>query len=199
SGDFYHALAEVYSNPELSAEQLREKTRIIAERTGWLIDIVLADCYRKLDEETALEAVRERQYQRAAGFLGGFGAVSALGGILVLVGLATLVGLLRQVLRLPQRRARVPFIVPWTVIDIAEAVAVLLFAMALSGWLIPIVAGRLALPDQSSVVRPLLLLAHYLVVSGLTIGVVLYRVASRSSHPFRSMGWRFRRALSLAG
>ncbi|MEA3400404.1 MAG: type II CAAX endopeptidase family protein [Armatimonadota bacterium] len=199
SADFYHALAEVYSDRGLSAEQLREKARIIAGRTGWLIDIVLADCYRKLDEEVALRAVRERQYRRAARFLGGFAAISALGTMLVLVGVGTLVGLLRQALSLPRPRARVPFIVPWTVIDIAEAVGVLVFAMALGGWLLPIAVGRLALSEQSSVVRPLVLMMHYVLVSGLTIGVILYRVAPRSSHPLRSLGWRFRRALSLAG
>ncbi len=198
--DWYHALSEVYSKPNISAAELRAKALVIAQREGPLVDVALADCYGRLDDKAALEALEARRHSRAMRFFGGFVALSLLGLVLLVSGVTTiLVLILRRGLAVPRPVARAPFIVPWTLLDVAEAIAVLLFAMVLGGVIAPTAVGR-ALGDRaSSDLRPLLLALQYLLVAGITIAVVYHRVRQRSSHPLRTLGLRARGMWRLIG
>lgn len=198
--NWYHALAEVYSKPDISPAELRAKAQIIAERTGPLVDVALGDCYRRLDDGAALAALEARRQSRAVRFLGGIVALSLLALVLVVTGVVTiLVLILRRGMAVPRAVARPPFMVPWTLLDVAEAIAVLLFAMVLGGLITPAAAGRALADNGSSMLRALLLALQYVVVAGGTIGVIYLRVRQRSSHPLRTLGLRARRAWRLIG
>ncbi len=196
--DWYHALLEVYTRPDIPPTELRAKTRAVAEREGPLVDVALADCYSRLDDQAALAALEARRQSRALRFLGGIMALAALGLVLVVTGVVTIVVLiLRRGMSVPRPLARPPFMVPWTLLDVAEAIAVLLFAMVLGGLIAPAAAGRAFGDSDSSVPRALLLALQYIVVAGVTLGVIYLRVRQRSSHPLRTLGVRARRVWQL--
>lgn len=199
TGDYYHALAELYSNPELSDAGLRSKAAVIAGHEGWLTDIALADCFERLGEDARLTDVRRRQQARSVRFIGGFAAVCGIAGLLGVIGLVTIVVLLlRWGLTLRTPRARLPFMVPWTVIDVAEAIAVLLFAMVMGGLLAPLLLGSED-ASQPSVTRALVIALQYVLVSGVTIGVIVFRLRGRASRPLQILGLRLRRLVGLMG
>ncbi|MGD9497934.1 MAG: CPBP family glutamic-type intramembrane protease [Armatimonadota bacterium] len=190
---FYHALAEVYSRHELDAARLRAHAARIGEHEGWLVEIALADCYRRLGDEAAAAEVASRQHTRAMRFLLSFAAIALTGGLLVVTGVVTLVVLaLRRGLSLPRAEAPLPFLVPWTLIDIAEAVAVLIFAMVAGGVLLPPTVGTGAGAPGEREVQALIFAAQYLLVATATVGLIVYRVRRRSSRPLRVLGMRFR-------
>lgn len=200
SSDYYHALAEVYSRADLSREGLRRETEVIARRSGWLVDIALADCYRRLDDHDQVEVVAQRLHQRGAHFLAGVLAVSITTSVLLVTGLCTLVVLLlRWGLSLPRARAPLPFAVPWTLVDVAEAVAVLLFALVVGGLISPGAPQRGAESAGEGTMRAVLIGVQYVLVVGATIALIIWRVRSRSSHPWRVLGMRFRGLARLVG
>jgi len=200
SSSYYHALAEVYSQPDLPPDKLRDKVGVIGGREGWLVDMVLADCYGRLEDDASLAAVRARQQARATRFLAGFGAVGGLGAALLVTGLVTLVILaVRRGLSLPRAEARLPFMVPWTIIDIAEAIAVMLFALVLGGLVTPQAIGSTLASDGRPELRALAVALQYILVAGVTIAVIVHRVRARSSRPLRTLGMRFRGVARLVG
>jgi len=195
---YYHALAEIYSADDLSEDQLLDKCRTIATREGWLTDIALEDCYTRLDATSALADVRARQQRRAFQYLGGFAVVAGTGGLLLIIGIVTIIVLLlRWGLRLPRTVARLPFSVPWTIIDAAEAVAVMLFVMALAaGLMAPAVRLVFGPRDIPQVVHSAMITAQYLLMASVTLAVIIYRLRGRSSRPWRVLGMRVRRGMS---
>ncbi len=197
--DFYHAVSEVYSNEELGEEELREKIRVISEREGWLVDLVLSDCYDRLGDEDMLRRVMDRQHARSMRFAAGLSGITGIVGLLMGLGVVT-IGILiaRHGFHVSERAARLPFMVPWTLIDVAEAVAVLLFAMVVGGLVTSVTVGPL-LPSEAPLGRPLTMAIQYILVAAVTIGVIAYRTRNRSSHPLRTLGMRFRRSAGLVG
>lgn len=199
SSQWYHALAEVYSQVEADPAKLRERVQVVAQREGWMVDLALADAYKQLEDDAALAEVQARRQARALRFVVGFAAIVVTGSLLLATGVATILLLvLRWGLTLPRPSARLPFIVPWTLVDVAEAIAILLFAMVLGGLIAPSVVGG-GMERASSLMRAVLLAAQYVVVVGITIGVIIWRVRRRSSHPARPLGLRGRGWARLVG
>jgi len=200
SSEYYYALAEAYASADPDEDVLREKLGVIAERRGWLTDLVLEDVYTRMGREEHARRVAERREARSIRFAAGLGGVALLSGALLLIGVvAILVLLLRRGLTVPEPVARLPFIVPWTIIDAAESVAVLLCAMLVGGLLTSLTIDHLPRPEQWPLGRPLVLGIQYLLVSGITIAVVIYRVKQRGARPLKLLGMRFRGALRLVG
>jgi len=199
SSHWYHALAEIYSSPEANPEKLRERVRIVAQREGWMVDLALADAYKQLEDEAALAEVQARRQVRAVRFALGFSALAMTGSLLLVIGIVTIVFLvLRWGLTLRRPAARLPFIVPWTLVDVAEAVAILLFTMVLGGLIAPSAVG-MGGEQASSLTRAVLLAVQYVVVVGVTIGVIIWRVRQRSLRPARPLGLRGRGWARLVG
>ncbi|MFW5866269.1 MAG: CPBP family intramembrane glutamic endopeptidase [Armatimonadota bacterium] len=200
SSDYYHALSDVYSATDLSEEQLREKIAVIASRDGWLLDLALLDAYQRLEDDALLEEVRERRYARAVRFAGGIAGVGIVTGLLFILGVITLALMgFRKGLKVARARAQLPFMVPWTVIDVVEAVAVLLFMMVVGGLLTSLALGRVFSAEDWPLGRPILMGIQYLLVSGVTLAVIWYRIRAKTSHPLRALGVRLKRGLSLVG
>ncbi|NLO04496.1 MAG: CPBP family intramembrane metalloprotease [candidate division WS1 bacterium] len=198
--DYYHALSEIYSNPELSDEALGEKAELVAQRDGWIARIVLADVYQRLGAAEQLAEVRAEQETHATRFALGMASVTLIGGLLLLTGIIALAtALWRWGFTVRERSAPLPFLVPWTVVDITEAVAVLLFAMVVGGMLTSMAFADILRVETWPLGRPLLMALQYVLVSGVTIGVLLYRARARASNPLRVLGVRLRGALKLVG
>lgn len=197
--DYYYALSEMYSNPHLSTRELREKALLISGREGWVVDIALADVYRRLNEPEMLRRVAERQEARSMGFTARFVALAGGFGMLLGLGIVTLgVLLLRYGFTVRKRGAKLPFVVPWTLIDAAEALAVLLFVLVAGGILTSATLGQI-LPPDGPLTQPTTMAVQYLLVSGITIAIILHRMGRRSSNPLRTLGMRFRGAAGLIG
>lgn len=190
SSDYYHAISEIYSNPELSDRELREKARKVETRASWIADIALADALRRLDDEQQLARVQSRQEARSLSFAIQFLALAGAFGMLLGLGVVTIaVMVLRYGFTVRRKAARLPFNVPWTLIDTAEAIAVLLFTLVAGGMLTGITIGRL-LPAEAPLTQPLMMAAQYLLVAVITIGVIFYRMRGLSSSPLRTLGMR---------
>lgn len=200
SSDYYHALSEIYTGDELPDADLLARAETVAARDGWLSDTVLADLYARLDAQEKLEEVRQRRHARAVRFAGGLAGVGTVTGLLIALGLVTLAVLgFRKGLRVPTPKAQLPFMVPWTVIDVVEAVAVLLFMMVVGGLLTSISLGRAFTAAGWSLGRPVLMGIQYLLVSGVTIAVIWHRVAGRASRPLHVLGVRVKQGIGLIG
>lgn len=200
SSDYYHALSEVYSSGNISREALRAKAEVIASHEGWLTDLALVDVYTRLDAEELLAEVTGRRYARAVRFAGGLLVIGGVTGLLLGLGVVTLVVLaFRRGLTLRRPVAPLPFIVPWRPLDAVEAVAVLLFTMVVGGMISTLALGRALRLDEWSLGRPVLMGVQYVLVSGVTIAVIWYRVGAGASRPLRALGLRTGRALRLIG
>lgn len=198
SSDYYHALLEVYSGETMADEELQQKAQLIATRDGWLTDMVLVDVYQRLDAEELLNQVRDRRHARAVRFAGGLAGIGIVSGLLFALGAITL-GVLayRKGLTLPDPKAQLPFMVPWTVIDVVEAVAVLLFMMVVGGLLTSLSLGRIF--DGRPLGQPMLMAIQYVLVSAVTIGVIWHRVGADATRPLRVLGLRLKQGLRLVG
>jgi membrane protease YdiL (CAAX protease family) len=200
SSDYYHALSEVYSGEALPDAKLEDKSALIASRDGWLTDLVLTDVYEKLGVEERLQDVRQRRHARATRFAAGLAGVGLVTGLLFALGLVTLGTFAwRKGFTVSKPRAHLPFMVPWTVIDVVEAVAVLLFMMVVGGLATSLSLGRLLDDGSWPLGRPILMGIQYLLVSGVTIAVIWHRVGPKASRPLRILGMRVKHSLRLIG
>jgi membrane protease YdiL (CAAX protease family) len=200
NSEYYHALAEVYADESVSEDRLQAKAALIASREGWLTDLVLVDVHRRLGPEGGLGAVEAQRRARSLRFAAGLLGVGTVTGLLLALGVVTIVVLIfRKGLRLSEPKARLPFMVPWTVIDAIEAVAVLLFVMVAGGLATSLLLGELLNPEDWPLGRPILMGIQYLLVSGVTIAVIWHRMGPRASRPLRVLGVRAKRALRLIG
>jgi membrane protease YdiL (CAAX protease family) len=198
SSDYYHALADVYSGDELSEQQLTDRIALVASRDGWLTDLALVDAYTRLGADEMRQEVAQRRYARAMRFAGGLAAIALSTGLLLALGIITLTVLgFRKGLTVPAPKAKLPFLVPWTVIDAVEAVAVLLFMMVVGGLLTSIGPGRLVADGDWPLGKAILMGIQYLLVSGVTIAVIWRRVRARGSRPLRALGLRLQQGFSL--
>jgi len=197
--DLYYALSEVYSPQEnVPREELQEHARALAGQAGWLADLTLVDCYKALGDDKQVEAISARAADRARRF--GVAISFLVLALLSLLALGVIL-LARAVihwgLRLPVRRAELPFIVPWTLLDVAEVLILLPFALAVTA--VAAYAGRplFAPAGQVPLAHPLLVAAQYCVAVLVCLAVIFRRVRARSSRPLRSLGLRAGRPLRL--
>ncbi len=119
------------------------------------------------------------------------GALGAV-GVFVIVWMV-----IRRGANLPQPRASLPFVVPWTLIDVAEIVAVLLFAMVLGGEISMAVWTHWLKDVSGPLGQPLLLTVQYVVVALVCLALVRRRVGAHSDAPLRSLGLRGKNAWRL--
>jgi len=197
--DRYYALSQVYADdPGGPADDLKAQTAILADQAGWLADISLQDCYRRLGDDEKVKEVAMRGALRARRF--GI-AIALLGSLmvgLVILGVVLLaIFAFRRGLTPLRRRAQLPFLVPWTFIDVAEIIALVPFAMVIAG-----IAGGLLWHTPSDaaawpLARPLLLTAQYSFAALVCLTVIFKRVRARSSWPSRSLGLRAPQPLRL--
>ena len=195
--DRYYALSEIYASGD-TPDDLAAQLEHLARRSNWLTDIALADGYQRVGDDAAAGVVAARQADRSRRF-GASCAMLAVGaGTLVIAGLVVIVVIMiRRVTTLPQPRARLPFVVPWTLIDVTEIIAVLLFAMVSSGE-ISVILWTHWLKDVSGPLgQPLLLTAQYVATAVVCLALVWRRVGARSRSPLRSLGLRTRNAWRL--
>ncbi len=195
--DRYYALSEVYASgdtPEGLAAQLEK----LASRSGWLMDIALVDGYERVGDEASAAVAATRQALRSRRFGAGCAMLAMVAGALGAVGVFVIVWMvIRRGSSLPQPRASLPFVVPWTLIDVAEIVAVLLFAMVLGGE-VSMALWTHWLKDVSGPLgQPLLLTVQYVVVALLCLALVRRRVGAHSDAPLRSLGLRGKNAWRL--
>ncbi len=193
--ELYRVLARVYSGEkDVPADELDAQCAVLAQQAGWLADLTLYDCYKRAGEEKKAGEVQAAASLRTHRF--GISmlllALALLG--LLLLGLFLLVrSLLRWGLRLPGPQAQLPFVVPWTVIDVAEIIAVLTLGVVVAAigaaWVRTSVGGENA--------HPLLLAVQYCVVAAIALAFVLWRVGAHSSRPLRSVGLRAPHPLRL--
>ena len=197
--DFYFAISEIYSDDESGDRELRAHAATIAGRDSWIADIALADAYRRLGDEAMLGQVEARRDARTRRFALQFLGIAIGAGTLIGLGIVTLgIALYRRGFTVRERSARLPFVVPWTIIDVAEAIAVLLFTMVVGGLFTNMTLGRV-LPPEAPLTQPILMAAQYVLLGAVTLGVIFYRMRRHSSNPLRTLGWRFERSTELIG
>ncbi len=200
SSDYYHALAEVYSATEVADETLREKALAIEAQQGWLSDLALTDLYRRIGAEDLLADVMARRRAAAVRFAGGMGGLMAVTAVLFVIGLIKLgTVIFRWGLRRPKAFAPTPFLVPWRLIDVFEAIGVLLFTMVAGGLITTLALQRVLSVDQWPLGQPILMGIHYVLLSIVTVAVILYRIRPHAERPFHALGLRLRNAFSLVG
>ncbi len=197
--DYYHALAEVYAAELLSEMEARRKAALIAEQEDWTVDIALADTFRRIEDEEMLRRVMARKETRSMRFAAGFLSLAFAVGMLLGLGLVTLaIVIIRWGFTVRKPSASLPLLVPWTIIDVAEAVAVLLFTLVVGGMVTSMTVGRF-LPEAHTLTQPIIMTVQYLLVGIVTIAVIFHRMGHLSSHPLRALGMRFQRAAALIG
>jgi len=146
-------------------------------------------------EPAAAEQAREwaaglaRQFGgRLLLLLGVYGSLGALGLIILTIGVVRWAFFVQAEVRPP----RPSLIVPWEPLDALEIVALLYFAMAVTGVLAGLLLARV-LPAASDVVRVAVIAAQYLLGTGGALYIVWARVAGRSHRKLSILGLRFRR------
>ncbi len=201
--DLYYALAQVYSDePGAPADDLEAQEAVLAGQVGWLADITLRDYHERLGNPEQVEDIERRQAQRTRLFGLSLCVLGIALAALMLLGLTLLViSAMRYGFSLvpPRREPQLPFLVPWTFIDVAEIVALLPFALVVVGVSAASLWAQASAQWTWPLARPLLVTAQYLGVAALCLIVIFKRVRARSSAPSRSLGLRAARPLRLIG
>ncbi len=198
NSEYYYALAEVYA-VEDPGDGLLTQLEVLAEHPSWLTEIALQDGYARAGLEQRAEAIAASQTEMSLRFGAGCAALSIAVILLVLVGLGVItVSLIRRGMTLPRPRAPLPFLVPWTVIDALEIVAILIFAMVFVGEIAEIVWANVFEETSGPLGRPILLLGQYVLVAVACLTLILHRVNRRSQRPLISLGLRMRNGWRMA-
>ncbi len=197
--DLYYALAQVYSEGPPAHDLAAQLSRLDGQ-SDWLTDIALADGYRRLGEARKADAVTQRAATRSWRFGLGCALLALVVCALVLVGAVVLIALLlRWGLTLPQPRAPAPFLVPWTLVDVIEAVAVLVFCMVGAGEVGALLWREVLADSSGPLARAALLTAQYVLVALICLAVVMRRVRAKSRRPWQALGLRSGNTWRLLG
>ena len=171
-----YAAAPATSGVPADAAALLEQSALLRNQDRWLATLTLADLYACVGQPARAAELRAEWQTRQvlfAALIGGvlmFYLLMGLGGLVLLAALC-LRWLSRPPAR-PQPRSASP--ATWSVLDIGEAVVVLLFLMASLAVLTTLARERLGL--ASEMYEALLVVASYLVATAGTIILIVWRL-----------------------
>jgi len=191
----YFSLAAVYAPGERLRPLGPQALAQLRHQEEWLAGMVLPTYWRRVGESAAADQAT----QWAAGLTRKFGGrlllLLSVYGSLGLVGLVILaVAVVRWAffVRREPRATRPPLIVPWEPLDALEIVALLYFAMAVTGVLAGLLLARV-LDNAPDVVRVGVIAGQYLLATGGALFVVWARVSGLNRRKLSILGLRFRR------
>ncbi|MCE5238630.1 CPBP family intramembrane metalloprotease [bacterium] len=166
----------------------------------WLAGLALATYYDRLGEAPAAAETRvwaaglTRQFgNRLVLLLSVYGGLGLIGLIILLVATIRWAFWVRQ----EPRPARPPLLVPWEPLDALEIVALLYFAMAVTGVLAGLLLARV-LPHAPDYVRVAVIAVQYLLATGGAMYVMWARIAGANHRKLSILGLRLRRPAWLA-
>jgi len=188
-------LSYIYDATASPRQQSPADLAHLRQMDSWLTAYVLPDYYWRVgaDEQAALAEADWQQRQTHLGVAAAL--IGLVYTLLTLTGLAIILWAL-VITKPALRPAALPLRVPWQVLDVAEAVLLLVF-------LILVVAGAggallSAVPTigESEVATALVRAGTYLLYLGIPILVALWRTRSRGRQAWRLLGFRARRPLT---
>ena len=186
----YRLLSEIYDEGPVDTASLLNDISLLEDQQGWLARLTQADMYERIGERSRSAQLRQQWEHQQVVFGLVVSGVMMVWGLLGLVGLVILARAVVRLARHPTRpRARRVY-VPWHLLDMTEAVVVLVALMAGLGMVATILCQNLHLPDSSAMVRVGTMAVVYLLASGATLALIRYRIG-HYPQPWRALGLRF--------
>ncbi|NLJ37089.1 MAG: CPBP family intramembrane metalloprotease [candidate division WS1 bacterium] len=209
----YLALIRLFSPHRDSDESLDDVLPHLQSLPIWLAHLTVPRYYVRLTQETDDRTQRssagrtrtqlanplQEARHRAAAHQWRFGWWALLLGsivmLLLLLSASVLVVFLWQgIFSVPRRadlsRARVPWHVPWRLMDIAEVLAVLLLALLAAGLALGAVAEHLERITDSPTVRAIMVAVQYLLVMLIAVRLMMWRIRATRAQKLSVLGLR---------
>ncbi len=173
----YLLLSHLYADEPADEASLRDGLALLEQQDRWLAELTRADLYERIGQVEHAAALRADWQQRQVLFASIVGALllfyiamSCLGAFILLV---LLIAWLTKEAR-TKRRAVVA--VPWTLVDVAEAVVVLTFLMVCLSIGTAVIRSLIAPAGQSETIDALLVAVSYALACAGAIALMIYRI-----------------------
>ncbi len=193
----YLLLLRLYTDQSVEENSLLERVALLDEQDQWLAALTRADLYERAGQPHQAAALRADWQRRQVLFcqiVGGlmaFYAVMGVGGIAILVMLV--------IARLAGRvRRESLWQVPWSLVDAAEAIVVLLLLLVYVSVVTATFRGIIGSWLPSETFNAILMAAGYLFAGACTIALIIYRIGYRRD-AWRLLGLRWRNLVGQIG
>ncbi len=193
----YSLLIRLYADESVEELSLLKRAGLLDEQERWLATMTRVDLYERVGQEDRAEQLRTHWQQRQMVFSGIVAVLMAFYTVMGLVGVVILVLLVITWLAGRQRSA-LPWRKPWNLVDVAEALVVLLLLLVCVSVAVGALRGIVGPALSSETTNAILMAVGYLFCGVCTIAVIVYRIGRRRS-VWELLGLKWRRLAACIG
>ncbi len=175
---FYSLLARLYTDKSVEAQSLLKRAGLLDGQARWLATMTWADLYERVGQRDQAEQLRAYWHDQQVEFSGVIGILMGFYALMGLVGGGMLAMLVIAWLSGGQRRVS-PWRKPWNLMDVAEALVVLLLLLVCVPMAMTALRGIIGPALSSETTDALLTAVGYLFCGVCTIALIVYRIVYR--------------------
>ena len=176
----YSLLARLYADESVEELSLLKRAGLLDEQERWLATMTRVDLYERGGQRDQAEQLRAQWQQRQMVFSGIVGVLMAFYAVMGLVGGVILVMLVVSWLAGRQGSAS-PWWKPWNMVDVAEALVVLLLLLVCVSVATAALRGIVGPALSSETTNAILMAVGYVFCGVCTIALIVYRIGRRRS------------------
>ncbi len=193
----YSLLARLYTDESAEESSLLKRVNLLDEQERWLATMTRADLYERVGQRVQAEQLRTSWQDRQMVFSGIVGVLMAFYAVMGLVGVVILAMLVISWLA-GRRQSELPWRKPWNLVDIAEALVVLLLLLVCASVVTAGLREVIGSALSSETTNAILMVVGYLFCGVCTIALIVYRIGRRRI-VWELLGLKWRRVATCVG
>jgi len=174
----YSLLIRLYVDESVEELSLLKRVALLDEQEHWLATMTRADLYERVGQEGQAEQLRAHWQQRQMVFSGIVGLLMAFYAVMGLVGVVILAMVVISWLA-GRQRSTSPWRKPWNLVDVAEALVVLLLLLVCVSVIVAALREVVGPALSSEITNAILMAVGYLFCGVCTIALIVYRIGRR--------------------
>ncbi len=174
----YSLLTRLYADESVEELSLLKRVALLDEQERWLATMTRADLYERVGQEGRAEQLRTRWQDRQMVFSGIVGVLMAFYAVMGLVGVVILAMVVISWLA-GRQRSTSPWRKPWDLVDVAEALVVLLLLLVCVSVAAAALREIVGTVLASEMTDAILMAVGYLFCGVCTIALIVYRIGRR--------------------
>jgi len=193
----YSLLIRLYADESVEELSLLKRVALLDEQERWLATMTRADLYERAGQEARAEQLRAHWQQRQMVFSGIVGVLMAFYAVMGLVGVVILAMVVITWLA-GRQRSTSPWRKPWNLVDVAEALVVLVLLLVCVSVGVAALRGAVGTALSSETTDAILMAVGYLFCGVCTIALIVYRIGRRRS-VWELLGLKWHRVAACVG
>lgn len=193
----YSLLIRLYVDESVEELSLLKRAGLLDEQERWLATMTRADLYERVGQEDRAEQLRAHWQQRQMVFSGIVGLLMAFYAVMGLVG-AVILAMLVITWLAGRQRSTSPWRKPWNLVDVAEALVVLLVLLVCVSVVTAALRGTVGTALSSETTDAILMAVGYLFCGVCTIALIVYRIGRRR-RVWELLGLKWHRVAASVG